>query len=77
MVSAYTVAAGLVNAAVRLGAVGAIEAQGALASTLCLIDTVSALAFDPAAPLAFASMTPLLDVASVRHARSSLRLFAS
>ena len=74
---AYTVAAGLVNAAVRLGGVGAIEAQGALAEALDLIAGIAGEAFDPAAPLLFTSITPWLDIAAARHARSDLRLFSN
>ena len=73
--SAYTVAAGLVNAAVRLGSVGAIEAQRALADSLLQVDLGAE--FDPASALQFASMTPWLDVAAIRHSRSNLRLFSS
>ncbi len=77
MASAYTVAAGLVNAAVRLGSVGAIEAQGALADCFELIVESAGVAFDPGSPLRFPSMTPWLDIAAVRHARSPLRLFSN
>lgn len=73
--SAYTVAAGLVNAAVRLGSVGAIEAQRALSDALGQVDVGAE--FDPNAALHFASMTPRLDIAAIRHSRSDLRLFSS
>jgi urease accessory protein len=75
--SAYTVAAGLVNAAVRLGAIGAIDAQGALAGTFDLIESLANREFDGSSPLAFASMIPWLDIAAVRHVRSGLRLFSN
>ena len=75
--SAYTVAAGLVNAAIRLGSVGAIEAQGALAEALGLIEASTDVAFDPSTPLHFSSVTPWLDIAAIRHARSHLRLFSN
>lgn len=74
---AYTVAAGLVNAAVRLGGVGAIEAQGALGEALDLIAGIAGEVFDPSAPLFFPSITPWLDIAAARHARSDLRLFSN
>lgn len=73
--SAYTVAMGMVNAAVRLGSVGAIEAHGALAEALDSVDACPT--FDPSAPIRFASMTPWLDIAASRQRRSDLRLFAS
>lgn len=74
-VSGYTTAAGLVAAAVRLGRIGAIDAQAALASALAVIaDTVKT----PVAPdAAIESFTPWLDSATARHARASLRLFVN
>jgi urease accessory protein len=75
--SAYTVAAGLVNAAVRLGGVGAIDAQGALADSFDLIESLTQSDFDKSSPVAFASTVPWLDIAAVRHARSGLRLFSN
>jgi len=76
--SGYTVAAGLVNAAVRLGSVGAIDAQGALLASLrviaeCATDDLDDLSVPPT----FSSMTPWLDVAAIRQARSNLRLFSN
>ena len=75
--SAYTVAAGLVNAAVRLGRIGAIDAQGALAENLDLIAGLAAADVAPGADPAFSSLTPWLDIAAARHARSALRLFSN
>jgi urease accessory protein len=76
-VSAYTSAAAMTNAAVRLGALGAIEAQGVLSDCLPLIGELAALPFDAAAPVRFGSTVPWLDIATVRHARSDLRLFSN
>ncbi len=76
-VSAFTSAAAMTNAAVRLGALGAIEAQGVLSDCLPLMAELAAAPFDPADPIRFASTTPWLDVAAVRHGRSDLRLFAN
>ncbi|WP_237479367.1 urease accessory protein UreF [Lichenibacterium dinghuense] len=74
--SAYTVAAGLANAAVRLGWLGAIDAQGALGDSLDLAADLAREADDPP-PLRLSSATPWLDVAATRHARSGLRLFSN
>lgn len=73
--SAYTVAAAMVNAAVRLGSVGAIDAHGPLADALGSVD--ASPAFDRSAPIRFASMTPGLDIAASRQGRSDLHLFSS
>jgi urease accessory protein len=74
-VSGYTMAAGLVMAAVRLGRIGAIDAQAALASALAVM---TELAQAPVAPdTAIASFMPWLDSAVARHARASLRLFVN
>ncbi|MDX7950792.1 urease accessory UreF family protein [Lichenihabitans sp. Uapishka_5] len=75
--SAYTVTAAMVNAAVRLGLVGAIEAQRVLAGTFPLISDLAAMPFDLSADVAFPSATPWLDIAVTRHARSDLRLFSN
>lgn len=73
--SGYAAAAGLVTAAVRLGRVGAIEAQGVLAIALRI---VADAAGDPVRPDAeIESFTPWLDIAAARHARAPLRLFAN
>jgi urease accessory protein len=72
--SAYTTASGLIAAAVRLGCVGAIEAQAILAGTLA---TVEEVATPVPVGAAIESFTPWLDVAASRQARAHLRLFAS
>lgn len=77
--SAYGTAAAMTSAAVRLGLVGAVEAQRALAATLPVIAglieqgaSTSSLSCDD-----FSSMSPLLDIATMRHATSEVRLFAN
>lgn len=74
--SAYTVAAGLANAAVRLGCLGAIDAQAALGDSLDLVADLAHDVYDPSS-LRLWSMTPWLDVAATRHVRSGLRLFSN
>ncbi len=75
--SGYAAAASMANAAVRLGAVGALEAQGALMACLPLIEDFAARPFDPAAPIAFSSAAPWLEIVSARQTRAELRLFAN
>ncbi|MCS0496476.1 urease accessory protein UreF [Ancylobacter sp. MQZ15Z-1] len=77
--SAYGVAAGMVSAAVRLGLVGAVEAQRCLGLTLPLLARLvdeagraGALTCDD-----FESLTPMLDIATMRHASSDVRLFSN
>jgi urease accessory protein len=73
-VSGYSTAAGLIAAAVRLGCVGAVEAQAVLTAVLPQID---ALALPVPSDPAIESFMPWLDTAAARHARAHLRLFAS
>jgi urease accessory protein len=75
--SAYGLAAAMTNAAVRLGAVGALDAQGVLADSLPLIADLAQTAFDPADPMLFTSAAPWLDVAIMRQARAHMRLFSN
>jgi urease accessory protein len=73
-VSGYSTAAGLIAAAVRLGCIGAVEAQSVLAAALATLAELSA----PIGPTAeIESFMPWVDVAASRHARMHLRLFAS
>jgi urease accessory protein len=74
-ISGYTTAAGLVAAAVRLGAIGAIEAQAVLASGLAVVAEEIAAPVGDAQPIA--SFVPLIDIAAARHVRAPVRLFAS
>jgi len=74
-VSAYSTVAGLVAAAVRLGRIGAVEAQAVVAAAL------SAIAAEVATPLApeceIESFAPFIEIAAVRNRRAHLRLFAN
>jgi urease accessory protein len=73
-VSGYSTAAGLIAAAVRLGCVGAVEAQAVLTAALPQID---ALALPVRSDAAIESFVPWVDAAAARQARAHLRLFAS
>ena len=74
LVSGYSTASGLIAAAVRLGRIGAVEAQAVLAALLPAIADLSA----PVSPDAeIASFMPWVDAAASRQARAHLRLFAS
>jgi urease accessory protein len=73
-VSGYSTAAGLIAAAVRLGCVGAVEAQAVLSAILPQID---ALALPVPSDAAIESFMPWVDAAAARQARAHLRLFAS
>ncbi len=73
-VSGYSTAAGLIAAAVRLGRIGAVEAQAVLAAALT---TVAELAMPVAQAAMIESFMPWVDAAAARHSRAHLRLFAS
>lgn len=77
--SAYTAVTGMTSAAVRLSLIGAVEAQSCLRATLPLM---ARLVDDAgrAGPLTcddFESLTPMLDIATMRHATSDVRLFSN
>ncbi len=73
--SAHQTAAGLVTAAIRLGRIGAIEAQIALGRAL---DAAAALIAAPVEPDAeLHSFVPLVEIAAMTHARADLKLFAN
>jgi urease accessory protein len=74
LTSGYTVASGLITAAIRLGAVGALQGQQVLADCLPLIEQLSA---EPPAGPELESFVPYLDIAAARHAQADLRLFAN
>jgi urease accessory protein len=75
LASAYGVASGVTAAAVRLGAIGALEGQKVLRGCLPLID---ALVADPLPDHAeLSSFVPFLEIAAARHARAELRLFVN
>jgi urease accessory protein len=73
--SAYGVASGVTGAAVRLGAIGTLEAQKVLRGCLPLIDALTAEPVPDDAELS--SFIPFLEIAAARHARADLRLFAN
>jgi len=73
--SAYGVASGVTAAAVRLGAVGALDGQKALRDCLPLIETLVAQSIPHDAVLS--SFLPYLEITAARHARAELRLFAN
>jgi urease accessory protein len=75
LASGYAVASGAVAAAVRLGAIGALEGQKVLAGCLSLIEQLAARPVPADAELA--SFLPFLEIAAARHARADLRLFAN
>ncbi len=72
---AYSVASGVMAAAVRLGAIGALEGQKVLRGCLPLIDTLVAQPVPDDAELS--NFVPFLEIAAARHARAELRLFAN
>jgi urease accessory protein len=74
LVSGYSTASGLIAATVRLGRIGAVEAQAVLAALLPAIAELSV----PVPPdTAIESFMPWVDTAASRQARAHLRLFAS
>jgi urease accessory protein len=73
-VSGYATASGLIAAAVRLGRIGAVEAQAVLADVLAAIPDLCPPMPDDAE---IESFMPWVDAAAARHARAHLRLFAS
>ncbi len=75
LASAYGVASGVTAAAVRLGAIGALEGQKVLRGCLPLIDTLVAHPVPDDAELS--SFMPFLEIAAARHARADLRLFVN
>jgi urease accessory protein len=75
LTSGYSVASSAIAAAVRLGAIGALEGQKVLAGTLPLIEQLVAQPL-PAEP-ELRSFLPYLEIAAARHARADLRLFAN
>jgi urease accessory protein len=75
LASAYGAASGVTAAAVRLGAIGALDGQKILRGCLPLIES---LVTDPVPDDAqLSSFIPFLEIAAARHARADLRLFAN
>ncbi|SDT54432.1 urease accessory protein UreF [Bradyrhizobium canariense] len=75
LASAYSVASGVTAAAVRLGAIGALEGQKVLRGCLPMIETLVAQPVPHDAELS--SFIPFLEIAAARHARADLRLFSN
>jgi urease accessory protein len=75
LVSGYVTISTLATAAVRLGRVGALVAQGAVRDSLPLIEALAAVPVADDAPLIAA--LPWLDIACARQEFSELRLFAN
>ena len=75
LASAYGVASGVIAAAVRLGAIGALEGQKVLRGCLPLIDALACEQLPDDAELS--SFMPFLEIAAARHARADLRLFVN
>lgn len=75
LASAYGVASGVTAAAVRLGAIGALEGQKVLHGCLPLIETLVSQPVPDDAELS--SFVPFLEIAAARHARADLRLFVN
>jgi len=75
LASAYSVASGVTAAAVRLGAIGALEGQKVLHGCLPLIETLVVQPVPEEAELS--SFIPFLEIAAARHARADLRLFVN
>ena len=68
-------ASGVTAAAVRLGAIGALEGQKVLRGCLPLIETLVSQPIPDDAELS--SFVPFLEIAAARHARADLRLFVN
>ncbi len=73
-VSGYSTAVGLITAAVRLGCIGALDAQAVLAAVLA---TIADLSTPMPSDAEIESFVPWVDAAASRHARAHLRLFAN
>jgi urease accessory protein len=75
LASAYGVASGVTAAAVRLGAIGALEGQKVLRGCLPSIEMLVSQPVPDDAELS--SFVPFLEIAAARHARADLRLFVN
>jgi urease accessory protein len=74
-VSGYQAAASLATAAIRLGLIGAIEAQIQIAGVLDLIDVASAAPVADDEPIR--SFAPLAEIAVCLHGATGQRLFSN
>lgn len=77
-VSGYLFASGLTSAAVRLGAIGAIEAQRSLGAALPIIaELLEEPVPDLTGAIELTGFAPLIEIAAMRQAQAELRLFAN
>ena len=77
-VSGYQALSGLTSAAVRLGRLGAIEAQAIVRDLLPVVEVCALHLPDPGdGDVELTSFTPLIDIAAMRAADADVRLFAS
>ncbi len=77
-IAGYQVAAALITAAIRLGQVGAIEAQRILTALMPVLAGIAAHPLhEEADDIVLTAFTPLIEIAVMRHARADLRLFAN
>ena len=77
-IAGYQCAAALVTAAVRLGQVGAIEAQRILSALMPVLAEIAAQPVQgEAEEIMLIAFTPLMEIATMRHARADMRLFAN
>lgn len=74
-ISGYQAAASLATAAIRLGLIGAIEAQRHVADMLPVIEAVAAMPISEDEPLR--SFVPLAEIAVALHGVSGQRLFSN
>ena len=77
--SGYAAASSIVSAVVRLGSIGAVDAQASLAAALPVIAELAGAETErePDGLPVFTSMTPWLDIAAIRQMRAEVRLFAN
>jgi urease accessory protein len=75
LISGYQAATSLTTAAIRLGLVGAIEAQRVLDKILSLVETAAALPVANDEPLR--SFVPLTEIAIAMHGAGGQRLFSN
>lgn len=77
-IAGYQTAAALVAATVRLGQVGAIEAQRILSASMPVLAELAAQPVQGMADdIVLTAFTPFIDIAIMRQARADLRLFAN
>jgi len=75
LMSGYLTCMGFLGPAVRLGAVGHLDAQRILAAMLPLISELASTAAPPIE--AVTSFTPAIDIGSMHHEHTDVRLFAN